>query len=40
MDMTGVSLDTTNIAAGGLIVVGALTAIWAIKETIALFRRR
>ena len=40
MDLTGVTLDTANVAAGGLVVVTALVAIWAIKATIAIFRQR
>ena len=37
MDLTGLILPTAGIAAGGLIVVTALTTIWAIKSTVAIF---
>ncbi len=40
MDLTGVTLDTTSVAAGGLLVVTGLAVIWGIKKTIGMFQTR
>lgn len=40
MDLTGVTFDTTTVGAAGLLLIGALATIWAIKEGISMFRSR
>lgn len=37
MDLTGVSLDTTTVGAGALLLIAALSTIWGINQVIKLF---